>query len=121
MTTPRKSRARTDKGQFQGDDPATPAVNEAWVTADSLAEFIGVDGDKARLDKAIELASAAAAAELGVSTLPGNLSHQLAQAVKLLATRLLLADDLEEPPTGDAIPLVVRYYLKLEAAAGAQG
>ena len=25
-----RKRARTDDGQFQADDPATPAVNEAW-------------------------------------------------------------------------------------------
>lgn len=29
-TTTRK-RARTTKGQYQGDDPATAAVNEAWT------------------------------------------------------------------------------------------
>jgi hypothetical protein len=26
-----KARARTTKGQFEGDDPATPEVNEAFV------------------------------------------------------------------------------------------
>jgi hypothetical protein len=26
-----KKRARTAKGQFEGDDPSTPAVNEAFV------------------------------------------------------------------------------------------
>lgn len=25
-----RKRARTDEGQFQADDPATPDVNEAW-------------------------------------------------------------------------------------------
>lgn len=94
----------------------TPAV-----TADNLAEFIGFDGDKVRLSKAIELSCDAVATELGLEQLPGNLSHAQAQAVKLLATRLLLTDQLEEPPTGDAIPLVVRYYLKVEAGARAQG
>lgn len=89
------------------------------VTTDSLAEFIGFDGDKVRLGKAIELSCSAVATELGMEQLPGNLSHPIAQAVKLLATKLLLTDALEEPPTGDAIPLVVRYYLKV--AAGAQG
>jgi len=29
MTTERK-RARTTGGKFRGDDPSTPAVNEAW-------------------------------------------------------------------------------------------
>lgn len=91
------------------------------VTVDSLADFIGFDGDKVRLGQAIALASTAVCAELGIESLPGNLSHAQAQAVKLLATRLLLTDELEEPPTGDAIPLVVRYYLKTEARSGAQG
>jgi hypothetical protein len=29
-TTTTKIRARTKKGEFQPDDPATPAVDEAW-------------------------------------------------------------------------------------------
>lgn len=95
------------------------ATEPPAVTADNLAEFIGFDGDKVRLSQAIEMASAAVATELGLEQLPGNLSHPQAQAVKLLATRLLLTDEIEEPPTGDAIPLVVRYYLKV--AASAQG
>lgn len=106
MTTPRKK-------------PARRAAQPPAVTADNLADFIGFDGDKVRLGKAIDMASAAVATELGLEQLPGNLSHPQAQAVKLLATRLLLTDELEEVPTGDAIPLVVRYYLKV--AAGAQG
>jgi hypothetical protein len=28
---PSRRRARTPKGKFQGDDPTTPEVNEAWV------------------------------------------------------------------------------------------
>jgi hypothetical protein len=33
VETPAKPvRARTQKGKFQGDDPATPDVNEAWET-----------------------------------------------------------------------------------------
>lgn len=108
MTTPRKKSARAAK-----------AEPPPGITAEQLSEFIGIDADPDRLSKAIELASAAAAAELGVPQLPGNLSHPLAQAVKLLATQLLLLDQLDKTPTGDAIPLVVRYYLKV--AAGAQG
>lgn len=27
---PRRRRARTEQGKFQGDNPATPDVNEAW-------------------------------------------------------------------------------------------
>lgn len=118
MATTRK-RARVASGQFKADDPATPEVNEAWVTVDSLTEFIGIEGEPERLERAIALASTAAATELGLAALPPSLSHPVAQAVKLLATRLLITDQLEEAPTGDAIPLVVRYYLKV--AASAQG
>jgi hypothetical protein len=31
----RRLRARTKKGEFQADDPATPDVNEAWVGGES--------------------------------------------------------------------------------------
>lgn len=118
MATTRK-RARSTAGQFKADDPSTPDVNEAWVTADSLAKFTGIDDDPARLEQAIALASTAAATQLGIPALPGNLPHPIAQAVKLLATKLLIANQLDEPPAGEAIPLVVRYYLKV--AASAQG
>lgn len=38
---PLRKRARTPKGQFQGDDPTTPDVNEAWVeVSDSAPESI---------------------------------------------------------------------------------
>ena len=30
----KKTRARTESGAFIGDDPATPNVNEAWVSVD---------------------------------------------------------------------------------------
>jgi hypothetical protein len=30
-----KKRSRTAKGEFQGDDPATPDVNEAWVDSEA--------------------------------------------------------------------------------------
>lgn len=119
MAITRKTRARSKEGQFKGDDPSTPTVNEAWVTAASLAEFIGIDGNPARLEQAIDLASAAAAAELGIPSLPAVLPHPLAQAVKLLASKLLITDQLDEPPAAADLPLVVRYYLKVYA--GAQG
>lgn len=117
MATTRK-RARTEEGKFQGDDPSTPEVNEAWVSADKLAEFIGFNGEKAKLDKALELATAAAKAQTGLDALPGELPHNLAQGLKLLATRLLLTDKLDEVPAEHEIPLVVRYYFKLAADAG---
>lgn len=109
MATTRK-RARTD-------DPTTPEVSNASVTADELAEFIGFNGDKVKLGKAIELASAAAKAQTGLDALPGKLPHNLAQGLKLLATKLLLTDQLDEVPAENDIPLVVRYYFKLAADA----
>ena len=117
MATTRK-RARTDEGKFQGDDPATPEVNEAWVTAESLADFIGFNGDKAKLNKAIKLSTAAAESFLG-RPVPAEMGHNLAQGIKMLATKLLLTDKLEEAPEEKDIPLVVRYHFKL--AADAQG
>jgi hypothetical protein len=36
-TNPQQRRARTPKGTFQADDPATPDVNEAWVEATDSA------------------------------------------------------------------------------------
>jgi hypothetical protein len=99
-------------------DPA-PAAEPPAITAANLAEFIGIEGDPIRLERAIRLSTAAAAAELGIPALPADLPHPLAQAVKLLATKLLIVDQLEQQPSGDDIPLVVRYYLKVHA--GAQG
>jgi|688.fasta_scaffold1056576_2 hypothetical protein len=109
MTTRRK----------KAPDPApAPAAEPPAVSAASLAEFIGIDGDPHRLEQAIALASAAAAAELEVPALPAELSHPLAQAVKLLASKLLITDQLEHPPAAADLPLVVRYYLKVARAQG---
>jgi hypothetical protein len=113
-----RKRARTDDGHFKGDDPSTPEINEAWVTADSLAEFIGFEGEKAKLSKAIALSRTAAEAFMG-KPLPDTLSHNLAQGIKLLATKMLLADKLDETRAEQDIPLVVRYYFRL--ASSAQG
>lgn len=90
---------------------------QAAVSADKLAEFIGFDGDEARLTKALDLATAAAKAQLRVEALPDELPHNIAQGVKLLATKLLLTDQLADVPAEHEIPLVVRYYFKLAADA----
>jgi hypothetical protein len=116
MATTRK-RARTEEGQFKADDPSTPHLNEAWITTDGLAEFIGFNGDKSKLDKAIKLSASAAEAFLG-KPVPAQMSHNLAQGLKLLATKLLLTDKLSDSPTEQEIPLVVRYYFRLAADAG---
>ena len=98
---------------------ADPTAEPPAITADSLAEFIGIDGDPERLQRAVSLSTAAAAAEIGMPSLPADLPHPLAQAVKLLAAKLLITDQLDEPPAAADLPLVVRYYLKVYA--GAQG
>jgi hypothetical protein len=116
MATTRR-RARTDEGQFQGDDPSTPVVNEAWLNAQALSEFIGVSGDEADLTRALELARNAAQRALG-RPIPEEMPHALAQAIKLLAARLLLANKLDDEVNPSDIPLVVRYYLRLSGAQG---
>ena len=116
MATSRK-RARTDDGKFQANNPETTHVNEAWISADKLVEFIGFNGDRVKLGKAIELATAAAKAQTGLDALPAELPHNLAQGLKLLATKLLLTDKLDAVPAEHEIPLVVRYYFKLAADA----
>lgn len=37
MSETKPKRARTKRGTYQGDDPATPGVNEAWEAASSPA------------------------------------------------------------------------------------
>jgi hypothetical protein len=117
MATTRKTRARTEKGQFQGDDSSTPQVNEAWVSTADLAAFIGFEGDQVKLGKAIQLATDVIQKQLG-KELPEQLSHELAQAVRLTATKLLMTDQLDEPVKPEELPAVVRYFLRLAGAEG---
>lgn len=120
MATTRKTRARTNNGQFQGDDPATSAVNEAWkttVAAEDLAAYIGWEGDKIKLRKAIDLSTAAIEEQLG-RELPAVLPHELAQAVRLAATKLLLTDKLDQPMKAEDLPAVARYFVRLASAQG---
>jgi hypothetical protein len=112
-----RKRARTTAGQFQGDDLSTPTVNEAWLTADAMAEFMGGPGDAKNLARALELARNAAQRALG-APIPEEMPHALAQGIKLLAGKLLLANQLDGEVSPAEIPLVVRYYFRL---AGAQG
>jgi hypothetical protein len=116
-----RKRARTDKGQFQGDDPATPEVNEAWVesTTADLAAFMALDQpDDPKLAQALQLARAAAAEFMG-QPVPERMGHKLRMGVNLLASQLLLRNQLQGPVDPAAIPLVSRYYFRL--AASAQG
>ena len=99
-----RKRAKTDEG-------------ETKLNADNLAEFIGFDGDSDKLSKAIELSCAAAESFTG-RPVPAEMGHNLSQGIKLLATKLLLIDKLDEAPEQQDIPLVVRYYFRLAADAG---
>lgn len=119
-----RKRARNDEGQFQADDPATPAVNEAFeheqgVSVDSLAAFVGAEQpDRERLQKALDLAKAAAATVTG-SPVGDTASHPVRQGIHLLAAQLLITGQLDAEPQDEQIPLVVRYYWRL-ADAGRQ-
>lgn len=111
---PRK-RARTENGQFASDDASTPTVNEAWLTPDAMAEFMGAPGKPDDLACALELARNAAQRALG-APVPEQMPHALAQGIKLLAGRLLLTGKLDAEVNPSDIPLVVRYYFKLADA-----
>lgn len=116
MATTRK-RARTAAGQFQADDPATTERNEAYVqdlplNVDSLATFMEIDQpDRERLGKALELASTAAAAVLGRPVRAAE-PHGVRHGLHLLASQLLIKDQLDGAPSGVEIPAVVRYLWK---------
>lgn len=116
MATTRK-RARTDAGQFKADDPATPQRNEAYVqdlplNVDSLAAFMEIkQPDRERLGQALALAKEAA---LAVTSRPvGDATcHNIRHGVHMLASQLLLKDQLVAAPVGAEIPGVVRYLWK---------
>jgi len=113
MATTRK-RARTDEGKFQADDPATPAINEAFaldlpLTVDSLAAFMEIEQpDRTRLALALDLAKEAALAATG-QPVGDAAPHGIRHGVHMLASQLLIKDALEAAPTGAEIPGVVRY------------
>lgn len=115
-----RKRARTDEGQFQADDPNTPEVNEAWVEdARSLADFMELEtADGTKLGQALQLARATAAEFIG-GPLPQKMTHELRMGLNLLASQLLLRNQLRGPVDPATIPLVARYYFRL--AARAQG
>lgn len=118
MTTTRRTRTRTESGQFQGDDPSTGEVNEAWktaVAAEDLVAYINWPGDEAKLSSAIRIASEAIRALLG-GDLPERLPHELAQALRLTATKLLLTDKLDGPMAPEDVPAVARYFVQVASA-----
>ena len=107
MATTRKPRARAK----------AEAVTPAAVATDDLAAFIDWAGDKEVLGKAIAVASEAIALQYG-KELPEKLPHELAQAIRLTATKLLLTGKVDEPVQAEDLPSVARYFVRL---AGAQG
>lgn len=119
MATPRK-RARTDAGQFKADDPTTIERNEAYVAelslnVDSLAAFMEINQpDRERLRRALELAKEAALAVTG-RPVGESANHNIRHGVHMLASQLLIKDQLDAAPTGTEIPGVVRYLWKTAA------
>lgn len=122
-----RKRARTDEGQFKADNPETSNTNEAFApaTADlpltvaSLAEFLGdQQPDRERLAQALTLARAAAEASTGAAVADAA-PHPIRHGVHMLAAHLLITDQLQDQPTGEQIPLVVRALWR-QADAGHQ-
>ncbi|NBS70283.1 hypothetical protein EBT31_15435 [bacterium] len=122
-----RKRARTDEGQFKADNPDTPNTNEAFAPAtadlplsvDSLAEFLGdQQPDRERLAQALTLARAAAEASTGAAVADAA-PHPIRHGVHMLAAHLLITDQLQDQPTGEQIPLVVRALWR-QADAGHQ-
>lgn len=116
MATTRK-RARNTEGEFRPDDPATPAVNEAYepvaadlpLNVDSLAAFMEIEQpDRERLSTALDLATASAAATINRPIRDAE-PHGIRHGVHMLAAELLIKDQLETAPAGVEIPAVVRY------------
>lgn len=113
-----RKRARNDAGEFKPDDPATPEVNEAYtddagpvlnMSVDSLAAFMEIaQPDRERLGRALELAKEAAAAAIGRPISDAE-PHGIRHGIHMLASQLLIKDQLAAMPAGAEIPGVVRY------------
>ncbi len=113
MATTRKSRSAA---KAEGTAEAKPEVKPTVAAAD-LANYIGWDGDPAKLNRAVELATQAISLLTG-QEMPEKLPHELAQAVRLAATKLLLTDKLDEPMPVEELPAVARYFVRLASAQG---
>ena len=76
------------------------------LDVDSLAAFMGIDQpDRDRLGHALELATAAAKTITG--QIIGDMEpHGIRHGVHMLASELLIRDQLEDIPEPSAIPLV---------------
>lgn len=89
-----------------------PAVADQAVTIDSLAAFMEIkQPDRKRLGAALLLAKDAALHTTGKPV--GDIaSHNIRHGVHMLASQLLIKDQLETAPRGAEIPGVVRYLWK---------
>lgn len=88
------------------------------IDIDSLAAFMGIEQpDRERLGSALGLALDAAAAATG-APVGETASHGIRHGVHLLASQLLIKDQLDSAPEGTDIPLVVRYLWKADNAGG---
>lgn len=107
MATTRKPRASAK----------AEAVPPVAVATEDLAAFIDWNGDKEMLSKAVAAASEAIALQYG-KELPEKLPHELAQAVRLTATKLLLTGKVDEPVQAEELPAVARYFVRMASAQG---
>lgn len=80
------------------------------VSIDTLAAFIGDEQpNRDRLEQALALATAAAEAFTG-QPVGETAPHAIRQGINLLASQLLITDQLEKPPADADISIVVRAF-----------
>lgn len=108
MATTRKAKAA----------PAAAVTPDQAISVDSLAAFMAVEHpDREAMSKALDLAKEAAE-RLGGIPVPDVASNNLRQSIHLLASKLLISQQLDAPVPANEVPLVVRYYWKLANAGG---
>jgi hypothetical protein len=94
---------------------STRKAPQLSIEVRDLAAFMGTELEQTAAERALEQATAAAAAEIG-APVPEHPSHNLRQGILLLASQLLMAGaDADDLP----IPLTVRFYWRLHASAAA--
>lgn len=95
--------------------PAEPTPLDLPVDVDSLAAFMEIkQPDRERLGRALELAKEAALAVTG-RPVGERATHNIRHGVHMLASQLLIKDQLGAAPAGAEIPGVVRYLWKAAA------
>lgn len=110
MTTRR--RARTTEGRYQGDDPGTPLVDEAWVMEDdppARARKPDPAPPAPAGNPSYDLAVAAMEHMLGFR-LPAVLPPGHDMTLRHLAQQLEVRELLHLPPGEVAIPRVIQHY-----------